>query len=67
VQPTVAATVNGAGLLVTFTEWQRLWEGPIGHPLSAGIFRMTDELMLFLALAGGFATVMVEWWARRTQ
>jgi hypothetical protein len=70
VQPTVAATVNGAGLLVTFTEWQRLWEGPIGrqtHPPSAGLFFvMTDELMLFLALAGGFTVVLVEWWARQT-
>jgi hypothetical protein len=29
-------------------------------------FRMTDELMLFLALAGGFTVVLVEWWARQT-
>jgi len=26
---------------------------------------MTDELM-FLALAGGFTVVLVEWWARQT-
>jgi hypothetical protein len=27
---------------------------------------MTDGLMLFLALAGGFTVVLVEWWARQT-
>ena len=26
---------------------------------------MTDELMLFLALAGGFTVVLVEWWVRQ--
>jgi hypothetical protein len=29
-------------------------------------FVMTNELMLFLALALGFTVVLVEWWARRT-
>ena len=28
-------------------------------------FVMTDELMLFLALAGGFTVVLVEWWVRQ--
>jgi hypothetical protein len=27
---------------------------------------MTDGLMLFLALAGSFTVVLVEWWARQT-
>ena len=26
---------------------------------------MTDELILFLALAGGFTVVLVEWWVRQ--
>ena len=33
-------------------------------PLRRG-FVMTDELMLFLALAGGFTVVLVEWWVRQ--
>ena len=47
----------------------KLGEDPIrpGKPalLRRG-FVMTDELMLFLALAGGFTVVLVEWWARQT-
>ena len=43
----------------------KLGEDPIrpGKPalLRRG-FVMTDELMLFLALAGGFTVVLVEWW-----
>ena len=46
----------------------KLGEDPIrpGKPaiLRRG-FVMTDELMLFLALAGGFTVVLVEWWVRQ--
>ena len=45
----------------------RLCDGLTGKPtlLRRG-FVMTHELMLFLALAGGFGVVLVEWWARQT-
>jgi len=46
----------------------KLGEDPIrpGKPalLRRG-FVMTDELMLFLALARGFTVVLVEWWVRQ--
>jgi hypothetical protein len=47
----------------------KLGEDPIGPgkpTLLRRGFVMTDELMLFLALAGGFTVVLVEWWARQT-
>jgi hypothetical protein len=56
-------------LLVTFTEGDHSGKArSAGKPtlLRRGFFRMTDELMLFLALAGGFTVVLVEWWARQT-
>jgi hypothetical protein len=40
---------------------------PVSPPsFGEAFFVMTDELMLFLALAGGFTVVLVEWWARQT-
>jgi hypothetical protein len=54
-------------LLVTFTEGDDSGKArSAGTLLRRGFFRMTDELMLFLALAGGFTVVLVEWWARQT-
>jgi hypothetical protein len=40
--------------------------GLASPPSEEGAFVMSDQLMLFLALALGFTVVLVEWWARRT-